>query len=128
MNIKQFEAATGVQRTTIRFYETRGLMKPAETGPNGYRRYGPLEVERVRMIRLAQSLGFSLREIADLMDAWEAGAMSKAAKRAALQKRLAEVNEKRTHLKALALYLQAVIAWVDNDETGDKPAFPGAKA
>ena len=53
----------GVGVETLRFYERRGLIaKPART-PSGYRQYTPDEVERVRFIRRARDLGFSLAEI-----------------------------------------------------------------
>lgn len=59
-------ARVGVE--TIRFYERRGLIKqPARPRSGGYRFYDDEVVERIRFIRQAQELGFSLREIAELL-------------------------------------------------------------
>jgi MerR family mercuric resistance operon transcriptional regulator len=53
---------------TIRYYERRGLLRQPVRPESGYRRY-PLEtVKRVRFIKSAQGLGFSLREIQELLD------------------------------------------------------------
>lgn len=60
------QAGVGIE--TIRFYERRGLIKrPARPGSGGYRLYDDAVVERIRFIRQAQELGFSLREIAELL-------------------------------------------------------------
>jgi DNA-binding transcriptional MerR regulator/copper chaperone CopZ len=59
---------SGVSVETIRFYERRGLIRqPAKPPGVGRRRYAPEIVERIRFIRQAQQLGFSLREILELL-------------------------------------------------------------
>lgn len=59
VQIKEFEAASGLRRTSIRFYERKELLALATTLPgNGYREYGPDPLARARTIRLARSLGF----------------------------------------------------------------------
>lgn len=68
MTIARAALAAGVGVETIRFYERRGLIKqPARPRSGGYRFYDDELVERIRFIRQAQELGFSLREIADLL-------------------------------------------------------------
>lgn len=59
------EANVGVQ--TLRYYERRGLLAPARRSAGGYRLFVAETVRRVRFIRHAQALGFSLEEIADLL-------------------------------------------------------------
>lgn len=53
----------GVGVETLRFYERCGLLPEPERTPSGYRLYPPGEVERVRFIRRARGLGFSLAEV-----------------------------------------------------------------
>ena len=66
MQIGEIASATGLSRDTLRFYEKRGLLR-ARRADNGYRHYPPEAVDWLRYIRLAQTLGFSLKEIeADL--------------------------------------------------------------
>lgn len=60
MKIGEVASATGVAASAIRFYEESGLMPPAQRGSNGYRTYSNGAIERIRLIQIAQSLGFSL--------------------------------------------------------------------
>jgi MerR family mercuric resistance operon transcriptional regulator len=53
---------------TVRFYERRGLIAEPERTAAGYRRYPPDVVRRIRFIKRAQDLGFSLSEITELLD------------------------------------------------------------
>ena len=52
---------------TLRYYEHRGLIAPRQRTPAGYRLYTPETLNRLRFIRRAQLLGFSLDEITDLL-------------------------------------------------------------
>lgn len=68
MTISRAAEEAGVGVETIRFYERRGLIKqPARPRSGGYRFYDDEVVERIRFIRQAQELGFSLREITELL-------------------------------------------------------------
>ncbi|SOD30217.1 DNA-binding transcriptional regulator, MerR family [Variovorax sp. YR752] len=60
MKIGELAAATGVAPSAIRFYEKSGLLPAAQRGSNGYRSYSNDAIERLRLIQVAQSLGFSL--------------------------------------------------------------------
>lgn len=67
LTIGQLAGRAGVNIQTVRYYERRGLMpRPARTGA-GYRQYRPEAANRLRFIRRAQDLGFSLEEIAELL-------------------------------------------------------------
>src|SRR4051812_25214325 len=66
LTIGKLAAAAGVNVETIRYYERRGLLtQPSSNG--GYRRYDNTHMERLAFIRRAQSMGFSLDEIAELL-------------------------------------------------------------
>lgn len=122
MHIGTFERETGLPRTTIRFYERLGLLTPGESAKgSGYRFYGEEHVERVRLVKLAQSLGFSIREIRDLMDAYEKQSLTTEAKKRILAEKVAEIDGKLAALAAMRGYLAAKIAWIDNGETGPAP-------
>lgn len=68
MTVGQVAAAAAVNVQTIRYYERRGLFAPALRTPAGYRQYRPDAVIRLRFIRHAQELGFSLAEIQELLE------------------------------------------------------------
>jgi MerR family copper efflux transcriptional regulator len=57
----------GVGVDTVRYYERNGLLAPSTRLASGYRRYRELEVSRLRFIRRAQALGFTLKEVRELL-------------------------------------------------------------
>ncbi|TKC91650.1 Hg(II)-responsive transcriptional regulator [Trinickia terrae] len=67
LTIGAFAKAAGVNVETIRFYQRKGLLLEPEKPYGGIRRYGESDVTRVRFVKSAQRLGFSLDEIADLL-------------------------------------------------------------
>jgi MerR family mercuric resistance operon transcriptional regulator len=68
LTIGQLAKQTEIGLETIRFYEREGLIKNPPRRPSGYRAYPPETVQRVRFIRIAKELGFSLKEIGELLD------------------------------------------------------------
>jgi MerR family transcriptional regulator, copper efflux regulator len=71
--IAEVAERSGFSPPTLRYYETIGLLPPAERGGNGYRLYGEATLERLGFIVRAKQLGCSLEEIAELTQAWEDG-------------------------------------------------------
>lgn len=67
MTIGQIAKQTDVGIETIRFYERKGLIKDPPRRKSGYRQYSPEVVKRILFIKRAKELGFSLKEIADLL-------------------------------------------------------------
>lgn len=65
--IGQLARRAGVGIDTVRYYERNGLLGPRSRLASGYRRYGSLELARLRFIRRAQGLGFKLGEIKTLL-------------------------------------------------------------
>ncbi len=67
LQVKDITKLTGVDRETLRFYEKKGLLpKPVRTD-SGYRQFSPETVVRLKFVKLAQDVGFSLREITELL-------------------------------------------------------------
>ena len=67
MGIGKIARRAGVSIDTVRYYEKSGLLAPAARLQSGYRRYGELQLSRLRFIRRAQELGFSLKDIQSLL-------------------------------------------------------------
>ena len=63
----------GVSVDTVRYYERRGLLRPAGRLPSGYRVYSDAAVVRIRLARQLQALGMTLDEIAATLTAHDAG-------------------------------------------------------
>jgi MerR family copper efflux transcriptional regulator len=67
LGIGELAKRAGVGIDTVRYYERSGLLAPHARLPSGYRRYRELEVARLRFIRRAQALGFTLTQIKELL-------------------------------------------------------------
>lgn len=68
MRIGELSSKAGVNIQTIRFYERQGLVPPALRNRSGYRCYSAADLERVTFIKRNQELGFTLREIQQLLE------------------------------------------------------------
>lgn len=104
MLINELSKLTGVSAHTIRFYEKSGLIKgkrnPAVKS-NNYFHYDEEAVEKLELIRDAKSVGFTLQEIAQLMDAWYNKRFSVAAKLSVLDDKLLAINQRIEQLKQM---------------------------
>ena len=99
-------ASVGVE--TIRFYQRKGLLDEPDRPQGGIRRYGAHDVARVRFIKSAQRLGFSLDEVAGLL-VLEDGTHCEEA-RVLAETKLAMVREKLAGLRRIDLALKEMIA------------------
>lgn len=68
MNIGEVAALAGVPTARVRYYERRGLIAKAPRTSSGYRKYGSNTAQRLRFIKRAQELGFTLDDIRELLD------------------------------------------------------------
>lgn len=106
LTIGMLAAAGDVGVETIRFYQRKGLLQQP-TRESGYRRYGSEDVRRLRFIRQAQSAGFTLEEIKELLelDAGEDRARARelaTGRIQALNEKIADLQQARDALKKLA--------------------------
>lgn len=67
MTIGKLAKATGISAETIRYYERGGFLPSPDRLESGYRVYGSDSIQRVRFIKEAQALGFTLAEVSDLI-------------------------------------------------------------
>lgn len=67
LSIGQLAESAGVAVDTVRYYERHGLLQPAGRLASGYRRYGEAELKRLRFIRRAKALGFTLEDVRVLL-------------------------------------------------------------
>ena len=100
--------AAGVNVETIRFYQRKGLMPEPEKPYGSIRRYGAAELARVRFIKSAQRLGFSLEEVGELLKL-EDGARCSEARQLAEQK-LVDVRQKLSELQRIESVLAGLVA------------------
>ena len=109
LSIGQVASAAIVNVPTIRYYERRGLFPAARRTPSGYRQYDETAIARLRFIRHAQELGFSLKEIKELLAlrvrhgaACDAVERKTRQKIALVERRISDLHRIRRSLERLA--------------------------
>ena len=98
--IGRLAEAAGVNIDTVRFYEREGLLQPAPRSAGGYRLYGPEEAQRLRFIRRAKALGFSLEEIGELLRLTEDG-HDRGRVKAIAEHRVADLDQRIAELQRM---------------------------
>ena len=93
--------AAGVSTDTLRHYERKGVLPRPRRAANGYRHYPPEALGRVRLVRRALSVGFTLDELARVLSARERGAAPCREVRELAASKLAEVEERLAQLAEL---------------------------
>jgi Hg(II)-responsive transcriptional regulator len=94
----------GVKVDTVRFYERQGLLEQAPRTAGGYRLYGTEQAQRLKFIRRAKALGFSLEDIAELLKLTEDG-HDRARVKAVAQRHAAELEQRIGELQAMRAIL-----------------------
>lgn len=114
MRISRLAERSGVPATTLRFYESAGLL-PADRSPAGYRLYGEDAVERLAFIGAAKRLGLPLEEVAELLAVWESGACAqvKADLRPRIAARIADAEARAAELAAFTATLHTALDHLD---------------
>lgn len=107
-SIGQLADRAGVAIDTVRYYERNGLLAPAGRLASGYRRYSVMELKRLRFIRRAKSLGFSLADIRGLLALSEEPDVAKV--KQAAQRKLADVEQRLAELERIRTGLHTLIA------------------
>jgi DNA-binding transcriptional MerR regulator len=109
LRIGEVATRSGVSIDTIRYYERRKLLPRAERTRGGFRLYRPEAIERLRFIKQAQDIGFSLDEIGDLLATGGAAECRKVRDllRAKLEDVDLRINAMRKFRRSLAYHLAA---------------------
>ena len=126
MLISEFARAAGLTPDTVRFYIRRGLLKPIlgrKGGANPYQVFTEEHVQMARMIRMGQSLGFSLREIEALNVEYQAKRLTASRGAEIMRAQLARLEQKAAHVGAMMSYIHAKLAWLESGSKGPEPNF-----
>jgi MerR family transcriptional regulator, copper efflux regulator len=110
MLIHELSKTTGLTAHTIRFYEKSGLIKgkrDESVKSNNYFHYDEETVEKLELIRDAKSIGFTLSEIGQLIDAWYNKEFKIADKIAILDEKLVSIDEKIKQLEGMKQLIAA---------------------
>ena len=105
--IGEFAALAAVGVETIRFYQRKGLLSEPPRRGGAIRRYGLADVERLRFVKSAQSLGFSLDDVAELLRLEDGAHCNEAS--ALAEAKLADIRRKLAELSRMELALSGLV-------------------
>ena len=121
MNIGQAARASGITAKMIRYYESVGLVRPADRTYSNYRDFSDRDLHELRFIRRARSLGFAVDEIGKLLELWrDRGRPSREVKEIA-RRHVADLDAKIAEMRSMADSLRHLAASCAGDERPDCP-------
>lgn len=109
LTVRRLAQLSGVSVRALHYYDHCGLLRPAHVGANGYRYYGEAQFLRLQQILLHRELGFSLREIALVLDAADASRLQ------TLRRQRAAVVEGVARQQTLLATLDRTIAYLEGN-------------
>ena len=116
LTVGQLAKSAGVGVETVRFYERKGLLAEPDRKPSGYRHYDDEVVKRLRFIKRAQALGFTLSEVGGLLTLDESCACAETRARAA--RKLALIEQKMADLVVMQQLLGELVQQCDAGDGG----------
>jgi DNA-binding transcriptional MerR regulator len=116
----------GVSPDTLRLYERKGLLPPPVRSTNGYRCYSPESVAKVRLIRSAVSIGFTLEELATILKIRNSGGAPcrkvrdlAACKLRGIEHQIQQMNDLRDQLRAVLEEWDGLLEHTPKNERAD---------
>lgn len=122
LSIGQVADAAAVNVQTLRYYERVGLVPPAKRSRAGYRLYTDETVRMVSFVKRAQELGFTLKEIKELLKFRTAGLQKRDAVRSAAEAKVADIDARIEDLTAIRAALSSLLKSCSCQST--KPTCP----
>ncbi|MHB1284703.1 MAG: helix-turn-helix domain-containing protein [Metallibacterium scheffleri] len=127
LGMSAFCRRTTLTRDAVRLYVRIGLLHPVVDAGNRYQRFGEQDVERAQLIRAAQSLGYTLKQILAFDARFGGRGLRRTDKLAVLDERLAALDIQLHELRRMRTYLTRKRAWVADGEHGVAPPFSGTQ-
>ena len=121
MNIGTVSNESGVPTKTIRYYESIGLIPKATRAENGYRHYDRNDIETLRFIQRSRRLGFSVKDVGNLLALWRDKERVSADVKALALKHIAEIEKKIAELDSLRRTLVHLTDRCHGDHRPDCP-------
>ena len=120
MNISLAAERSGLPVKTIRYYEDIGLVRPGRS-ENGYREFAEPDLQRLKFLQRARSLGFSIEECRELLSLYEDRHRASADVKALTRTKISEVDRKIAELQSLKKVLSTLVDACHGDNRPDCP-------
>jgi MerR family copper efflux transcriptional regulator len=121
LNIGQAAARSGVSAKMIRHYEAQGLLAAARRTEAGYRIYDAADVHTLQFVRRARGLGFSMKEIEQLLGLWQNRRRSSGDVRRIALHHIADLDQKIHELQAMRHAVEELVHRCKGDHRPDCP-------
>lgn len=121
MNIGQAADRSGVPAKTIRYYESIGLIGPADRTAGNYRDYDDSSVRVLQFLKRARAFGFGIDDCRELLSLYQDRRRSSADVKAMAERRIGEIDEKVRELLALRATLGQLVERCHGDDRPDCP-------
>jgi MerR family copper efflux transcriptional regulator len=121
LNIGEAASRSGVSAKMIRHYESQGLIKNARRTDAGYRLYDAADVHTLQFVRRARGLGFSMKEVAQLLGLWQNRRRSSGDVRRVAQRHISELEQKIDELESMKRTLEGLVHRCHGDQRPDCP-------
>lgn len=121
MNIGSASGRSGVPAKTIRYYESIGLIRPADRRDNNYRDYSDGDVQTLRFISRARGLGFSVKEVAALLTLWHDKKRASHDVKALALRHVDDIDRKIAELRGMRQTLVSLTEQCHGDNRPDCP-------
>jgi DNA-binding transcriptional MerR regulator len=115
--IGELARQAGVTPEAVRYYERAGVLEPPRRNEQGHRRYGARVLEELRLLRAAQSLGFSLAEITRMLRLTREEPVPCESMCELVAKQVADLDERIGQLREARERLTAALAACDHEES-----------
>ena len=113
MIANEIAKSAGVSANVVRYYSRIGLLNPTRNPDNGYREYTPLDAIRVRFIRKAKWLGFTLKDVKIILEEVDSGKSPCGEVRRIIAERVRENQQRLEHLQEIQERMErAMASWV----------------
>jgi len=128
MNIGEAAKHSGVSAKMIRHYEGIGLIPKATRTYSGYRTYSGKDVHTLRFIRQARNLGFSIKQIEELLGLWRNQRRPSSKVKALAQEHIEELDARIAELEAMKRTLTSLAEHCHGDDRPECPILEGLAA
>ena len=119
--IGQAARLSQVSAKMIRHYESLGLLPEVARTDNGYRQFSDADVRTLQFIKRGRNLGFSMAEIAELVDLWHNRRRASASVKRIAQKHVDELTQRIESMQAMQRTLASLLAHCQGDDRPDCP-------